>query len=159
MWREMRRVRTHSAASFASMKALASRSTREKVRPLPLMDARNRLDELGRWLDSREVTFGIAAGAGQCLQVFSRVLPRWLGADWRRLLNESLQGQGTVISAQQILQIAALVTLAREDAAVSGAFRHGWEPGDYRRIFSGSRFLAAFDRYLDDYGHRAVGES
>lgn len=159
MWREMRRVRRRSAASFASMKALASRSTREKVRPLSLMDARNRLDELGRWLDSREVTFGIAAGAGQCLQVFSRVLPRWLGADWRRLLNESLQGQGTVISAQQILQIAALVTLAREDAAVSGAFRHGWEPGDYRRIFSGSRFLAAFDRYLDDYGHRAVGES
>jgi pyruvate,water dikinase len=159
MWREMRRVRTESATSFASMKALASHYTREKVRSLSLADARNRLDELGRWLDSREVTFGIAAGAGQCLQVFSRVLPRWLGADWRRLLNESLQGQGTVISAQQILQIAALVTLAREDAAVTDAFRHGWAPGDYRRILSGSRFLAAFDHYLDDYGHRAVGES
>ena len=159
MWREMRRVLTRSAASFAGMKALASRYTREHAGHLSLTDARSRLDELGRWLDVREVTFGIAAGAGQCLQVFSRILPKWLGADWRRLLNESLQGQGTVISAQHILKIAGLVTLAREDAAVSDAFRHGWEPGDYRRNFSGSRFLAAFDRYLDDYGHRAVGES
>src|SRR5689334_23637509 len=126
MWREMRRVRTHSAASFASMKALASRSTREKVRPLPLMDARNRLDEVGWWLDSREVTFGIAAGAGQCLQVFSRILPRWLGTDWRRLLNESLQGHGTVISAQQIVRIADLVRVAREEPAACEAFRTGW---------------------------------
>ena len=159
MWRELRRVLTRSAASFADMKALALRYTREHAGQLSLTDARSRLEELGRWLDVREVTFGIAAGAGQCLQVFSRVLPQWLGTDWRCLLNESLQGQGTVISAQQILRIAALVTLAREDTAVSDAFKRGWEPRDYRQSFSGSRFLAAFDRYLDDYGHRALGES
>lgn len=159
MWREMHRVLTRSAASFAGMKALAARYTREHAAKLPLTEARSRLDELSRWLDSREVTFGIAAGAGQCLQFFSRVLPDWLGPDWRRLLNESLQGQGTVISARQIIQIAALVTLAREEAAVSLAFRQGWEPGKYRLSFSGTRFLEAFDRYLEDYGHRAVGES
>ena len=159
MWREMRRVLTRSTASFAGMRALASRYSRDEVQQLSFTEARSRLDEVARWLDSHEVTFGIAAGAGQCLQVFSRLLPDWLGTHWRRLLNESLQGQGTVISAQQILRIAALVALAREDAAVSEAFRRGWEPEDYRRSLNGSSFLGAFDRYLDDYGHRAVGES
>ena len=159
MARELRRVLKSSTASFAEMKDLASRYSRERVRHLSLEDARRCLDELGRWLDSREVTFGIAAGAGQCLQIFSRLLPRWLGADWRRLLNESLQGQGTVISAQQILRIADLVELARQDHAVRAVFRNGWDVGRYRQRLQGSVFLAAFDRYLGDYGHRAVGES
>ena len=159
MARELRRVVKSSAASFADMKELASRYSHERVRHLSLEDARRRLDELGRWLDSREVTFGIAAGAGQCLQIFSRILPRWLGTDWRRLLNESLQGQGTVISAQQILRIADLVELAREDHVVCDVFRNGWNVGGYRQSLQGSVFLAAFDRYLADYGHRAVGES
>ena len=159
MWREMRRVSKSGAASFAGMKALACRYSRERVRHLSLEELRGGLDELGRWLDGHEVTFGIAAGAGQCLQVFSRTLPRWFGADWRSLLNESLRGQGTVISAQQILRIAELVALAREDAVVSAALRQGWEAGRYRRSFEGSPFLEAFDRYLDEYGHRAVGES
>jgi len=159
MVRELRRVLKSSAASFAEMKELGFRYSRERVRLLSLEDARDRLDELGRWLDSREVTFGIAAGAGQCLQTFNRMLPRWLGADWRRLLNESLQGQGTVISAQQILRIADLVELARQDTVVHDIFRNGWGGGGVRESLQGSAFLAAFDRYLTDYGHRAVGES
>jgi pyruvate,water dikinase len=110
-------------------------------------------------LDAREVTFGIAAGAGQCLQAFSRILPRWLGGDWRRLLNDSLQGRGTVISAQQILRIAELVRMAGEEAVVRETFRQGWERGAYRRSFSGTRFIEAFDRYLEEYGHRGIGES
>lgn len=159
MWRELRRVLAQSTVSFVEMKALASRYSQERVRSLPLAEVQQHLDELGRWLDAREVTFGIAAGAGQCLQVFSRILPRWLGPDWRRLLNESLRGRGTVISAQQILRIADLVRMAREDAVVSKRFCEGWERGHYRRSFSGTPFLEAFDRYLEEYGHRGVGES
>jgi rifampicin phosphotransferase len=159
MWREMSRVLRDGPACFAEMKELASRYSRERVQALSLSETGARLDELGRWLETREMTFGIAAGTGQCLQVFSRLLPRWLGSDWRQLLNESLQGQGTVISAQQILRIADLARLAREETAVSNTLRRGWEPGRYRRSFEGSRFLSEFDRYLEDYGHRAVGES
>ena len=159
MRREMRRVLRDGPACFAEMKALALRYSRERVQALSLSEAGAGLDELGRWLETREMTFGIAAGTGQCLQAFSRLLPRWLGTDWRELLNESLQGQGTVISAQQILRIADLARMAREETAVSNALRRGWEPGRYRRSFEGSCFLAAFDRYLEDYGHRAVGES
>jgi pyruvate,water dikinase len=159
MWREMRRVERDGPRCFLEMKELAARYSRDHTRQLSLTEAGARLDELGRWLSPREMTFGIAAGAGQCLQAFNRLLPSWLGADWRSLLNESLQGQGTVISAQQILDLADLVALAREDVAVSNALRRGWERGSYRLSFEGSRFLSAFDRYLEDHGHRAVGES
>jgi pyruvate,water dikinase len=159
VWRELRRVLRDSSACFAEMKDLASRFRPDLVQQLSLAETGARLDELGRWLETREMTFGIAAGAGQCLQAFNRFLPRWLGTDWRRLLNESLQGQGNVISAQQILRVADLVALAQEDFAVSTAFRRGWVSGQYRRSFEGTRFLSAFDRYLEDYGHRAVAES
>jgi rifampicin phosphotransferase len=114
---------------------------------------------LGRWLEYRELTFGIAAGTGQCLQALSRFLPRWLGPEWRGVLNESLQGQGTVISAQQIVRFAELIELARKDVDTSDALKDGWNPGGYRQRLEGTAFLSAFDRYLEDYGHRAVGES
>jgi len=159
MWREMRRVLRESPVVFAEMKALAARYSRERVQPMSLTDVGARLDELGRWLEGREMTFAIAAGTGQCLQAFSRLLPGWLGPDWRRLLNESLQGQGTVVSAQQILRIADLVELARKDVALSNALKRGWDPDRARQSFEGTPFLSAFDRYLEDYGHRTVGES
>jgi pyruvate,water dikinase len=159
MWREMRRVLRESPEVFAEMKALASRYSRERVQSMSLAEVGARLDELGRWLERREMTFAIAVGTGQCLQACSRLLPHWLGPDWRRLLNESLQGQGTVISAQQILDIAALVSLVRKDVALSHALKNGWEPGRARQNSEGARFVSVFDRYLEDYGHRAVGES
>ncbi|HET7910059.1 MAG TPA: PEP/pyruvate-binding domain-containing protein, partial [Nitrospira sp.] len=142
MWREMQRAVRQGPAVFAEMKALSRRYSRDRVQGMSEKDVHACLDELGRWLEPREMTFGIAAGTGQCLQAFSRLLPQWLGADWRRLLNESLQGQGTVISADQIIRIAQMVELARTDAGLSGP-----------------AFLSAFERYLEDYGHRAVGES
>ena len=160
MWQEMRRVLQWGPTWFAEMKALALLYSPERVRALSLEEAEARLDELARWLPSREVTFGIAAGVGQCLQAFSRLLPGWLGRDWRGLLNAALQGLGTVISAQQILRLAELVELARAEPAVSDRLsRGGWERGFYRRSFAGSEFLAGFDRYLADYGHRGIGES
>jgi pyruvate,water dikinase len=159
MWREMRRALREGPAVFAEMKALAAQYGPVQVRQLSLLEVGARLDELAGWLEPREMTFAIAAGTGQCLQALGRLLPGWLGPDWRRLLNESLQGQGTVISAQQILDIAALVSLARNDASVSEALRQPSNLGRYRQALEGTPFLSAFDRYLDDYGHRAVGES
>jgi pyruvate,water dikinase len=160
MLREMGRVLRWGPTWFAEMKALALLYSPDRVRSLSLDEAEARLDELAHWLPSREVTFGIAAGVGQCLQAFSRLLPGWLGRDWRGLLNVALQGLGTVISAQQILHLAELVELARADPAVSDRLGRGeWERGGYRRSFAGSQFLARFDRYLGDYGHRGTGES
>jgi len=160
MWAEMRRVQQHGPRLFEDMKALAATYRREHILHLSVEELVLELDKLGPWLEGREVTFGIAGGVGQCLQIFSQFLPRWLGPDWRSLLNAALQGQGTVISAQQILRLAEITDIAR-DEAVANAFltSEPWDPSAFRVILADTTFLRTFDRYLEDYGHRAVGES
>jgi len=145
---------------FAEMKALAATYRREHILHRSVEELVPELDKLGPWLEGREVTFGIAGGVGQCLQIFSQYLPRWLGPDWRSLLNAALQGQGTVISAQQILRLAELTDIAKGEA-VANAFltSEPWNPSMFQVTLADSRFLYTFDRYLEDYGHRAVGES
>ena len=157
---EMRRVEKGGPRWFSDMKQLSTTYRRDRIGQYSLAELARHLDELGRWLDPREATFGIAAGVGQCLQTFSLLLPRWLGEDWRNLLNAALQGQGTVISAQQIMRLAELVMMARADAAVTSLLlRDGSDNGSYREQLQGTGFLASFDRYVEDYGHRGLGES
>lgn len=160
MWAEMKRVERSGPRVFREMKDLATTYRRECILHLSVEELVPELDTLGSWLEGRDVTFGIAGGVGQCLQMFSRFLPRWLGPDWRGLLNAALQGQGTIISAQQILRLAELTDLARDKPAVSTFLTaKSWEPSMFREVLADTKFLRAFDRYLEDYGHRAVGES
>lgn len=156
---EMRRAAKHGPRWFIEMKQLADTYRPDRIEPYSLDELAAHLEELGRWLRPREVTFGIAAGVGQCLQTFSQRLPRWLGKDWRTLLNAALQGQGTVISAQQIVRLSELVSMARGDEKVVRALVNGSDGRSYRERFQGTGFLASFDRYLEDYGHRGLGES
>jgi len=160
MWAEMRRVERSGPRVFQEMKNLAATYRREHILHLSVEELVSQLDKLGPWLEGRDVTFGIAGGVGQCLQIFSKFLPRWLGPDWRGLLNAALQGQGTVVSAQQILRLAELADIARDESA-AGTFltSEPWEPSTFREALAGTDFLRTFDRYLKDYGHRAVGES
>ena len=80
--------------------------------------------------------------------MLSLLLPNWLGEDWRTLLNAALQGQGNVISAQQIVRLADLVEVARADATVVRQLPCAIaDPGSYRRLLQGTAFLASFDRY------------
>src|SRR6185503_14962649 len=88
------------------------------------------------------------------------LLPRWLGEDWRALLNGALQGQAAVISAQQIVRLAEIVGMVRRDPSVNSLFTaEEWNPVEVRRKLDGTDVLRAFNRYLDDYGHRGIGES
>ena len=98
------------------------------------------------------MTFGIAAGVGQCLQAFSRLLPGWLGRDWRGLLNAALQGLGTVISAQQILRLADLVEWPglTWPCRTGSAVEDGSEAN--RRSFAGSEFLPGSTAILRTMG-------
>jgi pyruvate,water dikinase len=75
-------------------------------------------------------------------------------------LNAALQGQGTVISAQQILCLAELTDIARDEPK-AGAFltSEGWEASTFRSALADTKFLRVFTTYLEDYGHRGVGES
>lgn len=160
MWAEMRRVEQSGPRLFEEMKALAETYRRDRILHLPLEELVLQLDKLGPWLEGREVTFGIAGGVGQCLQIFSQFLPHWLGPDWRGLLNAALQGQGTVISAQQIVRLAELTDIAR-DEPIAEAFLTSelWEPSTFRSALVDTKFLRVFDSYLEGYGHRGVGES
>ncbi|NJN69722.1 MAG: hypothetical protein HC801_05215 [Nitrospira sp.] len=152
MWAEMRRVERVGPRLFQEMKELAATYTRDRVLSLAVDELVPQLNALGPWLQGREVTFGIAGGVGQCLTIFSRILPRWLGPDWRELLNAALQGQGTVISAQQILRLAELTDIAREEpkaraflTAEDGRLRHF---AQHLQTQSSSAF---FTDYLQDY--------
>ncbi|MBX3324987.1 MAG: hypothetical protein KF682_03725 [Nitrospira sp.] len=160
MLKEMRRVERMGPRVFADMKELAVTYRRESVLNLSPKELLSELDKLGPWLESREITFGIAGGVGQCLQIFSKLLPGWLGPDWRVLLNAALQGQGTVISAQQILRLAELTDIAKGEAPARTVLTSAsWNPTTFRTTLAGTEFLRIFDKYLEDYGHRAVGES
>lgn len=157
---EMRRAVVHGPTWFATMKRMAEQYGLPQIRRLSLHESLVRLEELSAWIRTHELTFGIAGGVAQCLQVLNRLLPRWLGPDWRALSNAALQGQGTVISAQQILRLAELVHMARHEAATQAFFAaNPWNASGFRKALKDTAFLRAFDAYLEDYGHRGVGES
>jgi len=160
MLMEMRRATIHGASWFADMKDMARRCSPQAVESLSFQDTICRLEELNRWFQSHELTFGIAGGVSQCLQAMSTLLPRWLGQDWMALSNAALQGQGTVISAQQILRLAAITDIARHEPAVETFFRtEPWSPSEFRMVLKGTAFLRDFEAYVEDYGHRGMGES
>ena len=157
---EMRKAVRHGPAWFAEMKAMAAEQRADRLPSLSGEEIALRLDALAQWLDERELTFGIAGGVAQCLQALGGVLPRWLGKDWRALLNGALQGQAAVISAQQIVRLAEMAEMVRRDPSVTSLFTaEGWDPVEVRRKLEGTDVLRAFNRYLDDYGHRGIGES
>ncbi|MCS6896408.1 MAG: PEP-utilizing enzyme, partial [Nitrospira sp.] len=157
---EMRRAVVRGPRWFADMKKMAQRYTPQRVESLTLHETIAHLDELSTWFRSRELTFGIAGGVAQCLQVLYRLLPAWLGPDWRALSNAALQGQGTVISAQQILRLAELAYIARHEPATAAFLTATpWNPACYRAALDGTRFLRALDAYLEEFGHRGIGES
>ena len=160
MMAEMRKVVRDGPAWFAEMKEMAAEHRADRLRTVSGEDAALRLDAIGQRLDKHELTFGIAGGVSQCLQALGDVLPRWLGEDWRALLNGALQGQAAVISAQQIVRLAEIADMVRRDPQATAWFtEEEWDPAEVRRRLDGTDVLRAFNRYLDDYGHRGVGES
>ena len=160
MMAEMRKAVRCGPVWFAEMKAMAAEQCPDRIRTLSGEDIAPRLDALAQWLDKRELTFGIAGGVAHCLQTLGSLLPRWLGKDWRALLNGALQGQATVISAQQIIRLAEIVEMIRRDQSLTALFNAGkWDPANVRLQLEGTEALRAFNSYLDDYGHRGIGES
>jgi pyruvate,water dikinase len=157
---EMRKAVRYGPSWFAEMKTMAVEHRADRLRTVSGEEIVLRLDAIGQWLDEHELTFGIAGGVSQCLQALGGLLPRWLGEDWRALLNGALQGQSAVISAQQIVRLAELAQMIRRDPSVRSLFTaEGWDPVEVHRRLEGTDVLRVFDRYLADYGHRGVGES
>ncbi len=160
MMSEMRKAVRYGPTWFAEMKAMVAEHRPHQILTLSGEEIGLRLDALEQWLDKRELTFGIAGGVAQCLQAVGGLLPRWLGKDWRSLLNGALQGQASVISAQQIVRLAEIADMVRHNPSTTSLFTgEGWDAGEVLRKLDGTDVLHAFNRYLEDYGHRGVGES
>ena len=145
---------------FAEMKDMADKQRDQAADCASPVELLSRLDRLGERLSSQDVTFAIVAGVSQGFYALQRLLERRVGTSSRSLLNAALQGAGTVVSARQIQWLAECADIAREEPAAAEFFHADpWQPERFRDAVAGTRFLQAFDRYLAEYGHRAVGES
>ncbi|OLB98960.1 MAG: hypothetical protein AUH35_03490 [Nitrospirae bacterium 13_1_40CM_62_7] len=131
---------------------------RRAARRAPVWFAR--LDRFGRRLNEADVTLAIVGGVSQGLRALQFLLARWAGDGWRSLLNTALQGLGDVVTASQILWLRDLAELVREDDRARAFFsKEPFAPDTYRDRLTGTGFLREFDNYLDEFGHRALGES
>jgi pyruvate,water dikinase len=157
---QMRRAARVAPRWFADIKRLAGEHRDESlwtVSPACLLD---RLDQLGRQLYERDLTFPTVGGVSQGLYVLRLLLERRLGREGHALLNSSLQGRSRVVTAEQIFRLMELAeTAAKEPAARTFLLADPWEPAPFRARLAGTDFLRGFDAYLAEYGHRAVGES
>lgn len=145
---------------FLEMKEMARETAELLAAPCAPDAIIRRLHKINQRLRDRDLTFAIVSGVSQAFFVFERGLGKRLGVDRRALVNASLQGSGTVISANQIDRLNLLAETARKDSAASSFFlADPWLPGSYRLALAGTTFLREFDAYLKDYGHRALGES
>lgn len=160
MERQVRRSAEQAPAWFAEMKRMAEDRSADHQSGQSPSEWLAGLDRLNERLTAGDLTFAIVAGVSQGLYALGLLLPRRLGPGWRPLLNEALQGVGTIISAKQILWLAELADQAgREERARTFLLAQPWEPGSFRTELAGTEFLRGFDAYLAAYGHRAIGES
>lgn len=162
IWMEwqMRRAARVAPRWFADIKRLADEHMAESLRALTPAALLARIDQLGRQLYERDLTFPTVGGVSQGLYVLRLLLERRLGREGHVLLNASLQGRSRVVSAQQIFRLMELAeTAAQEPAARTFLLADPWDPSPFRVRLAGTDFLRGFDAYMADYGHRAVGES
>ncbi len=158
---KIRRAARRAPKWFQEMRRLGARWDDELIQGLTLTDLSAWEEELSQHiLTNGDLTFAIFNGVSQGLYVMKLLLERRLGAAWRPLLNQALQGVGTIISAQPILRLTELAEAARREPVVqSFLLAEPWMPEAFRTELTGTRFLRAFDAYLAEYGHRAIGES
>ncbi|MGH7233666.1 MAG: PEP/pyruvate-binding domain-containing protein [Nitrospiraceae bacterium] len=157
---KIRRAAKHAPAWFADMKRLGQTHAEMPIATMAPEDLLARMEGLGKRLQERDVTFALAGGVSQGFQVLNWLLGRRVGPSGKSLLNTALQGLGTVISAKQILWLAELAEQAgREPVARDFLMADPWDPAPFRARLAGTRFLLGLEKYLREYGHRAIGES
>lgn len=158
---KIRRAARRAPAWFQEMRLMGARCQDETARGITPHEWPAWEKELSRsLLRGGDFTFALFSGVSQGLYLMNVLLERRLRSAWRPLLNQALQGVGTIISAKQILWLAELAEVARGEPAVQKfLLAKPWLPQEFRTALAGSRFLQVFDDYLAEYGHRAAGES
>jgi len=147
-------------AWFAKLKSLGEELSDMALDRLAEPVLLERLAWLNRLVQAHDLTFAIVSGVSRALYVLEAVLERRLGKDWQSLLNASTQGLGTIVSAREVTWLAELAELARQESSVREfLLAEPWEPNQFHVRLVGTQFLRALDRFLAEYGHRAIGES
>jgi pyruvate,water dikinase len=101
-----------------------------------------------------------SAAAGVWATMLQELLERLFPGRGTAMLNALSAGSGGVTSAEHGYRLADLAAAARDDAdaraylADPDAHAFGW-----RRLPAESPFRAALERYLSDFGHRAIYEA
>ncbi|MEX5217982.1 MAG: PEP-utilizing enzyme [Nitrospira sp.] len=160
MRRQIRHALRGAPQWFDDLKQVSSLQTDGSIEHLPVEEVLRRVEWLGIYLSGGECTFAVVAAVGQAQQVLGTVLPRWLGTEWRSLLNRALQGQHTIISAKQIRALREIADHAGHEAKARAFFLSDhWIPALYREQLEGTACVAELDAFLAEFGHRAIGES
>jgi len=93
-------------------------------------------------------------------EVLLRKICERLDFPFERLLYSHLAVGERSVSAQQAFDLVALADLARDEPrAATWLSESNGQPADIRVALHGTAFLAAFDSFLDRYGHRGLYES
>lgn len=102
-------------------------------------------------------------GGVMALEERLRRVCRRVGEDYDRFVYAQLAAGTPSVTTQQAFDLVEVADVGRQDPAAVAYFarRSDGEPDfqDYREALKGSRFLDAFDRFLDRYGHRGLYES
>lgn len=100
----------------------------------------------------------ITDAAGAILHL-EGLLQRWLPREEWGWINRLLTGLNDMKTAEQGVALWTLAHLARgEPLAAAFLAAEGWREADYRTALAGTRFLEAFDAFLDAFGHRGPNE-
>lgn len=101
----------------------------------------------------------INGAAGALHQELIKLLAPQFGQRATGLVNALLTGVTGITSAEQGERLIELGNLALEEEPVRTWFASPeWDPADRAQRLASTRFAAAFQRYLKEYGHRAVYE-
>lgn len=157
-WKISRAPR-QAPARFAELKQQGTSLVEGRLDDLTERELLDRRRDLIHRLRERDLTFATVAGVSQALSVLGMLLGRRT-KDWRSLLNDATQGFGSIVSANQIFRLMDLAEAASgEPSSRTFLLAEPWAPETFRTTLAGTKFLRAFDEFLAEYGHRAVGES
>ena len=157
-WRDLRSeaiVRAQDAENAASIHAF----TRDDPRSL---DDRAVWERLMAWwrVGPERMQVILMLGSMVFLEDMLRKAARAAGQPYESLVYPHLAAGEPSVSTQQAFDLVDLADLARGEPSTAWYFIGGAEnAGDFRRQLAGSRFLPAFERFLERYGHRGLYES
>lgn len=135
-----------------------------------VLDRLSDLELLDLFFAQRELFFDlfrpfmlVSSGAFGMLSVLGRLAERWRPGGGAALTAALVAGRGEITSAEHGYELVRLAETARGEPAAAAYLRRlladtARRADDWRDALAGTETLAAMERFLERYGHRAVVE-